>query len=81
MCMQCGADLSHVFCSGNAAPVIKGYSPELLVHPYLRESTEFKPGEVSTQHTIAVVSLIVGPTAHDGPTHAGAINPFRSMGM
>lgn len=48
MWTQCGADLSHVFCSGDAAPVIKGYSPELLVHPYLRESTEFKPGEVSS---------------------------------
>lgn len=55
MWTQCGADLSHVFCSGDAAPVIKGYSPELLVHPYLRESTEFKPGEVNRQHTIGTV--------------------------
>ena len=23
----------HVFCPAEAAPVIKGYSPELMVHP------------------------------------------------
>ena len=36
-CLQ-GADLSHVFCTKDAAPVIKGYSPELIVHPILEES-------------------------------------------
>lgn len=30
-----GADLSHVFCAIEAAPVIKSYSPELIVHPVL----------------------------------------------
>ncbi len=30
-----GADLSHVFCTKDAAPVIKSYSPELIVHPVL----------------------------------------------
>ncbi|KAF3825658.1 hypothetical protein GH733_006485 [Mirounga leonina] len=30
-----GADLSHVFCTREAAPVIKSYSPELIVHPVL----------------------------------------------
>ncbi|KAJ4825758.1 hypothetical protein Tsubulata_029386 [Turnera subulata] len=33
-----GADLSHVFCTKDAAPVIKSYSPELIVHPILEES-------------------------------------------
>lgn len=32
---QVGSDLSHVFCTDGAATVIKGYSPELIVHPYL----------------------------------------------
>ena len=36
--LQVGADLSHVFCTEGAATVIKSYSPELIVHPYL--STE-----------------------------------------
>ncbi|XP_002132285.3 ATP-dependent (S)-NAD(P)H-hydrate dehydratase [Drosophila pseudoobscura] len=33
--MKVGADLSHVFCQANAAPVIKSYSPDLIVHPVL----------------------------------------------
>ncbi|CAL5413332.1 unnamed protein product [Camellia sinensis] len=36
--LKMGADLSHVFCTKDAAPVIKGYSPELIVHPILEES-------------------------------------------
>ena len=30
-----GGDLAHVFCPEAAAPVIKAYSPELIVHPLL----------------------------------------------
>ncbi|KAJ3270841.1 hypothetical protein HDV01_007390 [Terramyces sp. JEL0728] len=33
--LRTGADLAHVFCVKEAAPVIKSYSPELIVHPYL----------------------------------------------
>ncbi|KAG7215790.1 hypothetical protein INR49_021913 [Caranx melampygus] len=33
--LKVGADLSHVFCTKDAAPVIKSYSPELIVHPVL----------------------------------------------
>ncbi|XP_012320182.1 ATP-dependent (S)-NAD(P)H-hydrate dehydratase isoform X2 [Aotus nancymaae] len=33
--LKVGADLSHVFCTNAAAPVIKAYSPELIVHPVL----------------------------------------------
>ncbi|KAJ3254071.1 hypothetical protein HK103_007532 [Boothiomyces macroporosus] len=33
--LRTGADLAHVFCVRDAAPVIKSYSPELIVHPYL----------------------------------------------
>ena len=39
-----GADLSHVFCTKDAAPVIKGYSPELIVHPLLEESYNVRSG-------------------------------------
>ncbi|KAG2492620.1 hypothetical protein HYH03_009036 [Edaphochlamys debaryana] len=35
-----GADLSHIFCSTAAAPVIKGYSPDLLVHPYFMQTAD-----------------------------------------
>lgn len=37
--LKVGADLSHVFCTPSAATVIKTYSPELIVHPYLPETT------------------------------------------
>ncbi len=32
-----GADLSHVVCAPTAAGAIKSYSPDLIVHPILRE--------------------------------------------
>lgn len=32
-----GSDLSHVVCEKLAAPIIKGYSPDLMIHPYLYE--------------------------------------------
>lgn len=32
-----GADLSHVVCEKLAGPIIKGYSPDLMIHPYLFE--------------------------------------------
>lgn len=38
--LKLGADLAHVFCTEEAGPVIKGYSPELIVHPYLTEDSE-----------------------------------------
>ncbi|XP_055371955.1 ATP-dependent (S)-NAD(P)H-hydrate dehydratase [Condylostylus longicornis] len=33
--LRVGADLVHIFCQHSAAPVIKSYSPELIVHPLL----------------------------------------------
>lgn len=46
-----GADLSHVVCERQAAPVIKGYLPDLMVHPYLYSTDNplverFAPREV-----------------------------------
>jgi ATP-dependent NAD(P)H-hydrate dehydratase len=34
-----GADMSHVICEPQAAQVIKTYSPNLMVHPYMRQSS------------------------------------------
>ncbi|KAK6038785.1 hypothetical protein COOONC_23711 [Cooperia oncophora] len=33
--LRLGADLVHVICAPEAAPVIKTFSPELIVHPGL----------------------------------------------
>lgn len=38
--LRCGADLAWVFCTRGAGPVIKAYSPELIVHPVLATSEE-----------------------------------------
>ncbi|KAL5720334.1 ATP-dependent NAD(P)H-hydrate dehydratase [Ranunculus cassubicifolius] len=43
--LKLGADLSHVFCTRDAATVIKSYSPELIVHPVLEESYNVRDDE------------------------------------
>ncbi|KAK8957052.1 ATP-dependent (S)-NAD(P)H-hydrate dehydratase [Platanthera zijinensis] len=43
--LKIGADLSHVFCTKDAAAVIKSYSPELIVHPVLEESYNVRDDE------------------------------------
>ncbi|MCD7468842.1 hypothetical protein HAX54_007350 [Datura stramonium] len=69
--LKIGADLSHVFCTKDAAPVIKSYSPELIVHPVLEESYSIRDEEKSSisAKVIAEVEkwmerfdcLVVGP--------------------
>ncbi|WMV10440.1 hypothetical protein MTR67_003825 [Solanum verrucosum] len=69
--LKIGADLSHVFCTKDAAPVIKSYSPELIVHPILEESYSIRDEEKSSisAKVIAEVEkwmerfdcLVVGP--------------------
>lgn len=56
--LKLGADLSHVFCTKEAATVVKSYSPELIVHPLL-ESKDC-PAEVS-QWLPRLHSLVIGP--------------------
>ncbi|XP_046400822.1 ATP-dependent (S)-NAD(P)H-hydrate dehydratase [Ischnura elegans] len=34
--LRCGADLAHIFCTPSAAPVLKSYGPEAIVHGILR---------------------------------------------
>ncbi|CAM8921331.1 unnamed protein product [Rhodiola kirilowii] len=43
--LKIGADLSHVFCTKDAAQVIKSYSPELIVHPVLEETYSVREEE------------------------------------
>jgi len=33
--LRCGSDIVHVFCEKEAGAVVRGYSPELVVHPVL----------------------------------------------
>ncbi|ELU08229.1 hypothetical protein CAPTEDRAFT_173289 [Capitella teleta] len=56
--LKVGADLSHVFCTEGAAPVIKSYSPELIVHPILDKSdaTDELKEWIQKMH-----ALVIGP--------------------
>ncbi|VAH94207.1 unnamed protein product [Triticum turgidum subsp. durum] len=69
--LKVGADLSHVFCTKDAATVIKSYSPELIVHPILEESYSVRDDEresVSSSILTEVIKwmerfdcIVVGP--------------------
>ncbi|XP_022084505.1 ATP-dependent (S)-NAD(P)H-hydrate dehydratase-like [Acanthaster planci] len=56
--LKTGCDLSHVFCAQEAAPVIKSYSPELIVHPVLDcdDAVEQTCAWLPRMHTV-----IIGP--------------------
>ncbi|XP_076409872.1 ATP-dependent (S)-NAD(P)H-hydrate dehydratase isoform X6 [Peromyscus maniculatus bairdii] len=56
--LKVGADLTHVFCAREAAPVIKSYSPELIVHPVLDSSGAVEEVEKWLPRLHA---LVVGP--------------------
>lgn len=43
-----GADLSHVVCARGAATVIKSYSPDLMIHPYLHDS-DSAPADITAE--------------------------------
>uniref|UniRef100_A0A4W4GK05 ATP-dependent (S)-NAD(P)H-hydrate dehydratase n=1 Tax=Electrophorus electricus TaxID=8005 RepID=A0A4W4GK05_ELEEL len=56
--LKVGADLSHVFCTKDAASVIKSYSPELIVHPVLDSPNAVEEME---KWLPRLHSLVVGP--------------------
>ncbi|KAI9843726.1 MAG: hypothetical protein M1838_002489 [Thelocarpon superellum] len=53
-----GADMSHVICEPQAAQVIKTYSPNLMVHPYML-STQHTPSDEARDDTLHRVSSAV----------------------
>jgi ATP-dependent NAD(P)H-hydrate dehydratase len=71
--MKVGVDLSHVFCTHGAATVIKTYSPELIVLPYLPDSNDAeRHQEQHMQELIAtwlkkMQCLVIGPGLGDDP--------------
>ncbi|CAD6568455.1 MAG: hypothetical protein CYPHOPRED_002567 [Cyphobasidiales sp. Tagirdzhanova-0007] len=58
--MRLGADLAHVICDPDAGSVIKGYSPDLIVHRVIGEDTpsdkmrELLDGIIQRLHIIVV---------------------------
>ncbi|XP_050525206.1 ATP-dependent (S)-NAD(P)H-hydrate dehydratase [Daktulosphaira vitifoliae] len=56
--LRTGADLVYVFCFKSAAPIIKSYSPELIVLPYLDSPNALEKIKPWLQK---LHSLVVGP--------------------
>ncbi len=56
--LRVGCDLVHIFCMKEAAPVIKSYSPELIVHPVLDAPDAI---EAVGDWLPRIHSLIIGP--------------------
>ena len=56
--LKAGADLSHIFCVPAAAPVIKSYNPDLIVHPLLGA-----PGSVGEfdRWVDRLTAVVIGP--------------------
>ncbi|KAL9049756.1 MAG: hypothetical protein Q9162_007046 [Coniocarpon cinnabarinum] len=63
-----GCDMSHVICEPGAGMVIKTYSPNLMVHPYMRQSKNLAANEsidTASQQVIDMLDrlhvLVIGP--------------------
>ncbi|KAI9790185.1 MAG: hypothetical protein M1816_005385 [Peltula sp. TS41687] len=63
-----GADMSHVICEPQASLVIKTYSPNLMVHPYMRQSHHVRATETQDLISARVIEmlsrlhvLVIGP--------------------
>ncbi|KAF2232312.1 Ribokinase-like protein [Viridothelium virens] len=53
-----GADMSHVICEPGAGQVIKTYSPNLMVHPYMRQSKNMASHESLDSVSSQVVDML-----------------------
>ncbi|KAI9657640.1 MAG: hypothetical protein M1821_002816 [Bathelium mastoideum] len=53
-----GADMSHVICEPGAGQVIKTYSPNLMVHPYMRQSKNLTSAESLDSVSSEVVAML-----------------------
>lgn len=61
-----GADMSHIICEKNAGAVIKTYSPNLMVHPYLHDSSATNADKNASLEKVSALLnrihvLVVGP--------------------
>ncbi|KAF2739235.1 Ribokinase-like protein [Polyplosphaeria fusca] len=53
-----GADMSHVICEPGAGAVIKTYSPNLMVHPYMRQSKNLSASESADSVSAEVIAML-----------------------
>lgn len=80
--LKVGADLSQVFCTKDAATVIKSYSPELIVHPVLDHPNALQEFEkwLPRLHTI-VIGPGLGRQDSILETAKGIIEKAKSKGI
>ncbi|KAI7303194.1 ATP-dependent (S)-NAD(P)H-hydrate, partial [Hortaea werneckii] len=53
-----GCDMSHVICEPGAGQVIKTYSPNLMVHPYMRQEKNLQNGETIDSVAANVIGML-----------------------
>ncbi|KAL1383807.1 Ribokinase-like protein [Phyllosticta capitalensis] len=56
--MLAGPHQSHVICEPGAGAVIKTYSPNLMVHPYMRQSHHASANETASSVSEQVISML-----------------------
>lgn len=56
-----GCDLTHVICERSAATVIKSYTPNLMVHPYLRDNGQKSEMDKIKSLLSRMFALVIGP--------------------
>ncbi|RWS31144.1 ATP-dependent (S)-NAD(P)H-hydrate dehydratase-like protein [Leptotrombidium deliense] len=80
--LRLGCDLIYVFCTKDAAPVIKSYSPELMVYPLLDSSNALE--EIS-MILPKMHSVVIGPGLGRNEsllsTVGGIINKVKDMDL
>ncbi|EGS16977.1 uncharacterized protein CTHT_0073020 [Thermochaetoides thermophila DSM 1495] len=70
-----GCDMSHVICTPTAAQVIKSYSPNLMVHPYMRSSPSPSSPSLTTDASTEPHSLASRIIAMLSRLHVLVIGP------
>ncbi|KAI8873662.1 Ribokinase-like protein [Ramicandelaber brevisporus] len=62
---RAGVDQVHIVCHPDAAPALKSYSPNLIVHPYLEASDNVTKANVIAERAAALIErshcVLVGP--------------------
>ncbi|TAQ84416.1 hypothetical protein B7494_g7247 [Chlorociboria aeruginascens] len=53
-----GADMSHVICEPQAGQVIKTYSPNLMVHPYMRQSSHASTSDSASSIAKNIIDML-----------------------
>lgn len=68
--LRTGCDVAHVFCTESAAPVIRSFSPEIIAHPYVFETSQASRGGAETGLMITPATTFTRDGALNGALDA-----------